>query len=292
MDNSNASLDPPSCPADVIIASVTLTVSNLETCTNYYTSSIGLHLRERGPDIAILGTQHRDLLILQEDKSASRHQPATGLYHVAFLLPSRLALGRQLRHFAANGIPMQGMSDHLVSEALYLADPEGNGIEIYRDREREDWNWEKGEVDMTTLPMEVQNVLGEGTEAEIGAPWEGIPAETIIGHIHLRVAELQQTEKFYRDILGLNVTTRSYPKALFFSRAGYHHHIGINIWNSANAPAPPEGSLGLHHFDFCTSSKAELNEIKSRASSAGVTTREEAGVTELSDPAGNRLRLR
>src|SRR5690242_6744305 len=160
---------------------------------------------------------------------------STGLFHLAVLVPSRLELARALRRVAAAGWRFTGASDHLVSEALYLHDPEGNGIEIYRDRPREEWRYEGGELQMATIPLDLEGVVGElPSDEETDA---GMPSGTRIGHVHLNVSDLGPAEEYYEHRLGFDVVVRSYPGALFVSAGGYHHHIGMNTWTSAGGSA-------------------------------------------------------
>ncbi|MGI8597046.1 MAG: VOC family protein [Thermoleophilaceae bacterium] len=160
---------------------------------------------------------------------------SSGLFHLALLVPSRAELARAVRRVTGAGGRFTGASDHLVSEALYLNDPEGNGIEIYRDRPREEWEHTGGEVRMSTLALDLDAVMAE---LPAGDGPDGMPPGTVMGHVHLSVADLAETESFYADVLGFDVTVRSYPGALFLSAGGYHHHVGANTWTSAGVPAP------------------------------------------------------
>jgi len=188
------------------------------------------------------------LLELQEDRAAvPRPQRSAGLFHVAILVPSRAALGRSLRRLAERRWPISGASDHLVSEALYLDDPDGLGLEIYRDRPREQWQVRDGEVAMATDPLDLQGVHGEpGAEA----PWAGLDAGTSIGHVHLHVPHLDTAEAFYCGRIGFTSTLRRYPGALFVAAGGYHHHLGLNVWAGIGAPPPPANAVGLRSFSI------------------------------------------
>src|SRR4051812_31941684 len=171
----------------------------------------------------------------------------TGLFHLAILVPTRVELARAARRVMRFGWSLTGASDHLVSEALYLNDPEGNGIEIYRDRPREEWRYdERGEMQMATIPLDLDGVMGELAPDANGDA--GMPAGTRTGHVHLQVSELPAAEEFYEHGLGFDVTVRSYPGALFVSAGGYHHHIGMNTWTSQGGSPPPPGSRGLDWF--------------------------------------------
>ncbi|MGH2978682.1 MAG: VOC family protein, partial [Solirubrobacterales bacterium] len=214
----------------------------------------------------------------------------TGLFHLAILVPSRVELARALRRVSESGWRFTGASDHLVSEALYLRDPEGNGIEIYRDRAREEWRHVDGEIAMDTLPLDLEAVLEELPDDNSRAG--GMPSGTRLGHVHLNVADLRSSEAFYAGALGLDVTVRGYPGALFVSAGGYHHHVGLNTWMGEGAPPPPPGARGLDRFEIVLPSAAELDAAGQRLAAAGVEAgRSEEGLAVV-DPAGNRLLLR
>ncbi|MEO9176238.1 MAG: VOC family protein, partial [Gaiellales bacterium] len=208
-----------------------------------------------------------------------RPRGSTGLFHVAFLVPSRRELARAVRRVVDAGWSFSGASDHLVSEALYLDDPEGNGIEIYRDRPREEWRYEDGQLQMATLPLDLDGVLAELDEERPVA--EGAR----IGHVHLQVSEIAPIETFYEGRLGLDVTTRRYPGALFLSAGGYHHHVGTNTWASAGAPPPPVGSRGLRRYTIVVPDAAEVARVHERL--GGVGEQVDGGL-EIVDPSGNR----
>ncbi len=223
------------------VNSVTLTVRDLDTVSRFYQQVMGLKLIEGGPRSARLGVGDRVLLDLRHDPAAApASRRSAGLFHTAFLLPSRADLAQWLLHVAALRIPLQGASDHLVSEAIYLADPEGNGIEIYHDRPSETWTWQNGMVNMATLPLDL-----DGLVASVRTPrWSGLPEGSSIGHVHLQVGDLRKAEEFYAGLLGLDVVSRS-SSAAFLSSGGYHHHLAVNTWNSHGAPIRPEATAGL-----------------------------------------------
>jgi catechol 2,3-dioxygenase len=204
-------------------------------------------------------------------------------------VPDRAELARSLARVVGAGWRLTGASDHLVSEALYLQDPEGNGIEIYRDRPRDQWGHERGELRMATLPLDLDAVLGELEPGE--APNGGAPAGTTMGHVHLRVADIPAAEGFYNGALGLDVMVRSYPGALFVAAGGYHHHIGLNTWQSQGASPPPEGSLGLDRFELVLPTTGAVDEAAERLGERGDPVRVEGGVL-ATDPSGNRVLLR
>ena len=216
-----------------------------------------------------------------------RPRHSTGLFHTAFLVPSRAELARSVRRVIDAGWNFTGASDHLVSEALYLDDPEGNGIEIYRDRPREEWRYEGGQLAMATLPLDLDSVMAELDSDDVGAGADG----TRIGHVHLQVSQIPPVEAFYEGGLGLDVTTARYPGALFMSAGGYHHHIGTNTWASANAPAPPAGSRGLRRYTVVVPDAAELERVTAQLRAAGYELADAEGGVEAVDPSGNHALL-
>ncbi|RAQ95267.1 hypothetical protein A4R35_06950 [Thermogemmatispora tikiterensis] len=263
-------------PATTHIGLVALTVADLERERRFYEEVLGFQLIDRSERQIWLGAadlagqteepimKKQPLLLLIEQAEAPRPPSwSTGLYHFAILVPSRPALARSLAQLAASRYPLGGYADHLVSEALYLSDPEGNGIEIYRDRPRETWRWQSGQVAMATDPIDVRAMLTEGRAELERQPWRGLPAGTTIGHVHLRVADLRQAEHFYHQLLGFAITARM-PGALFVSAGGYHHHLGLNTWESRGASAPPEGSLGLRLFSIELPTRAEIERVAER----------------------------
>ena len=268
------------------VGPVTLTVADLPRALAFYTERLGLHVHSEEAGTARLGVGRRELLALFEGKGARRVHGTTGLFHFALLLPSRQELARSLARLAATGTPLQGAADHLVSEALYLADPEGNGIELYRDRPREEWVWEDGQVAMTTDPLDVQALLQEGDEG--GAAWRGLPDETVIGHVHLKVAHIAPAERFYCDLFGFHLTARYGTMASFVSNDGYHHHLAFNTWAGAGLPPPPDGATGLSEFVVRLSDADAVARILERVRAAGIPV---AAGNLVRDPSGNAVRL-
>lgn len=234
-------------PADTRIASVALTISNLDRSLAFYQGIIGFGVLERRGGTATLSAGGTSVLVeLNERRDAiPRPRRCTGLFHFAILVPSRAALGRSLRHLSDRQWPLTGVADHLVSEALYLSDPDGLGIEIYRDRARASWRIEGGEIAMATDPLDLESVANE-PGAEL--PWNGLEADTVIGHVHLHVARLPDAEELYCDGIGFTPMLRRYPGALFVAAGGYHHHVGLNTWAGVGAPPPPEDAVGLRRF--------------------------------------------
>lgn len=188
----------------------------------------------------------------------------------------------------ATGHRFTGASDHLVSEALYLDDPEGNGIEIYRDRPREEWSYVGGRLEMGTLPLDLEGVL---TSAPAGETGDGMVAGTRIGHVHLQVAAIPAAEAFYVGALGFEPTVRGYPGALFVSAGGYHHHLGLNTWAGQGAPSPPEGALGLRSITIVLPTEEALAGVIESVAAAGLEVADEDGRAVVTDPFGNRAVL-
>jgi catechol 2,3-dioxygenase len=269
-----------------------LSVADLARSVAFYTGPIGLALLARDGTSATLGVAGRPLLLLDERPGASPWprgaRSHTGLYHFAILLPTRAALGAWLRHWLELGLPVPGQGDHLVSEALYLEDPDGHGIEIYRDRPRDEWTWRGGQVQMATDPVDLRSLLEEAARA--GAPWRGLPAGTRLGHIHLQVGDIPQAAAFYRDILGFDIVA-ALPSALFVSSGGYHHHIGMNIWHSRGAGSAPEGSVRLRFFTIDLPSEASRTAVVERLAAAGIPYRTTGGAIATRDPWDNTLLL-
>jgi len=267
------------------IGPVSLTVADLPRALAFYTERLGFRVHAEAGGTARLGAGAADLLVLVERKGARRAPGPTGLFHFAVLLPSREALSLSLARLADTHTPLEGAADHLVSESLYLADPEGNGIELYRDRPRPTWVWEAGAVRMTVDPLDVEALLREAAVSKTAC---GLPEGTIIGHVHLRVADIASTERFYCDLLGFDLTARYGARASFVSSGGYHHHVAFNTWSGVGAPPPPEDAAGLSEFVVLLPDQDELDRVLARLSRAGVAV---AAGAPVSDPAGNRVRL-
>lgn len=274
---------------NTFVSQVNLIVANLERSLTFYQEVIGLQVLQQTNSTADLTADGKTVLvsIQQPDDVVSKLARTTGLYHFALLLPTRADLGRLLKHFLQVRYPLQGASDHLVSEAIYLADPDGNGIEVYADRPASNWSWSNGEVEMATVALDAESLLAEGE----GEDWNGMPAGTIMGHIHLHVSELQKTEEFYTKGLGFEVVTRYGGQALFISTGKYHHHIGLNTWNGVGAPPAAENSVGMESYTMVFPSEEKREQIISQLKEMGVAVTEEKGAYMTADPSGNRIRL-
>jgi catechol 2,3-dioxygenase len=269
------------------IGAVHLTISDLERSVRFYESHLGFLAHRRDGRTAWLGAGGSDLLVLSQCETAPRVRGTTGLYHFAILVPTRADLARSLRRLVDTETVMQGAADHGVSEALYLADPDGNGIEIYRDRPRAEWPYAGGQLRMGADPIDFDELLTDNTEVDARA---GLPPGTVMGHVHLHVARLEDAERFYVGVLGFQLMQRYGPSALFVSAGGYHHHIGLNTWAGVGAPPPPPGAIGLRHFVVQLPSTAALDAVAARLHAAAVPIETEGGLL-VRDPAGNALKL-
>lgn len=277
--------------AEMKPGAVRLNVADGELEREFYQQTIGLREVGRDGDALRLGADGAASVELVEAPQAARRPPrTTGLFHLAILVPSRLELARALRRIAESGWSLTGASDHLVSEALYLNDPEGNGIEIYRDRPREDWPYAEGQLQMATLPLDLEGIAGELAAADGDA--REMATETRIGHVHLNVADLAEAEAFYAGLLGFDVTVRGYPGALFVSTGGYHHDLGLNTWAGEGAPPPPAGALGLNRFELVVDERSELDRLEARLSEAGMAARRADGGIQTADPFRNGVLLK
>jgi catechol 2,3-dioxygenase len=277
---------------DTTIGAVRLTVSDLDRSRSFYEQAIGLTPRELDDGSIAFGVAgERRLIELRGDSAASPlDRRATGLYHLAILMPTRADLASALARLARARWSLDGASDHLVSEALYLSDPDGNGIEIYRDRPREEWRRGGDQIQIATLPMDLEDLIRELPGAA-GAPSDSPPG-TKVGHVHLQVSELAEIEAFYNGVLGFDVVVRSYPGALFVSAGGYHHHIGLNTWHSAGAAPPPPGSIGMRNFEVTLPNTNELDRVLERVRAAGIATDSNDSGALVRDPSGNGILLR
>jgi catechol 2,3-dioxygenase len=270
------------------MGSVELTVSDLERSVEFWSRSIGLEVLDRESGLAALGAGGTTLLVLVEQPGARPSLRRTGLYHLALLLPDRISLARWLAHAARTRVPLVGLSDHTVSEAVYLDDPDRHGIEIYADRPRRLWDGRVAES-MTTTALDVENLFGELEDPQT-EPFDGQPAATTMGHVHLRVAQIPETVAFYRDLLGFGEMT-SMPTAAFLSAGGYHHHIGANTWESLGAPPALPGSAALQHATILLPDAAERDSLAARVADAGQEPETHADGPVIRDPSGNRLVL-
>ncbi len=265
-----------------------LTVADLPMVSAFYQKVMGLSVLDASASGETLGVAGRPLLALTTDGNAARAPRTTpGLFHTAFLVPDRRELGRWLAHSAHNNVPLTGASDHLVSEAIYLDDPEGNGIEIYRDRTRDEWTYKAdGTVEMATHRLDLQALYDEVPKDD----WQGQADGTRIGHMHLQVSDIPEADAFFRDVLGLDIMAR-YPGASFFASGKYHHHVAANVWNSRGKPRRQAGMTGLSDYTIRFNDPARLDAAMKRLEAMEIATTRTSGVIALTDPWGIGLRL-
>ena len=254
---------------ELTLGPVHLTVADLERSLDYYRTQIGLDVLAQGDGEATVGTRERPLLVLVEEPGARPADGYSGLFHFALLVPERPDLARWLAHAVRDGVGLTGLSDHAVSEAIYLRDPDGHGIEIYCDRPRQLWEGKVMEL-MTTIPLDTESLFAELDDPR-SEPFDGLADGTVMGHVHLRVAEVEPAVAFYRE-LGFDLMARYGTQAAFLAVDGYHHHLGANSWESAGRPQPPPGHANLRHATMVVPGAQLVGD----------------GREELVDPSGNR----
>ncbi len=261
---------------------VALTVRDLSAVGTFYQCVIGLQRIDESDGVLRLGINDVVLLDLVEDKGATAQQSRfNGLFHTAFLLPAREDLGSWLNYAAEQNFQLQGASDHLVSEAVYLADPEGNGIEIYRDRPDSEWPYRDGQLEMATDPIDMRGLMTAGRLKH----WSGFPEGGCVGHVHLQVGELDVADQFYSELLGFDIMCR-YPGASFYGSGGYHHQLAGNIWNSRGASRRTSRSTGLRSITLQLRDKIAMIALKTRFHKAGLIRSEAKGSFTVEDPFG------
>lgn len=268
------------------VGAITLGVAQLDKMVQFYQQVIGLAILNHEATSAELGIDKTPLVILQERPGGKQFPRSTGLYHMAILLPSRPDLGHWLNHLIEKQYPLSGAGDHIVSEALYLSDPEGNGIEIYRDRPREQWEETENGIRMDTLPVDLESLRSDAPNND----FNGLPAGTTMGHIHLKVNDVNRAVNFYRDVMGFNLMA-TLPAAAFLSAGGYHHHIGANMWNSRGAAPPPPGSFGLISYQILLPNEEARNSVLKRLDAMNYSVEQSNTVPFVRDPAGNGISL-
>ncbi|NIK77602.1 catechol 2,3-dioxygenase [Paenibacillus castaneae] len=270
------------------VSQVNLKVSNLERSLSFYQEVIGFKILSQTETKADLTADGKKTLLTieQPEHVKPKQKSTTGIYHFALLLPERSDLAGIVRHFVQLGLRI-GSADHLVSEALYLADPDGNEIEIYIDRNPSVWSWSDGEVAMATDPLDFRNLLSSEQEKT----WNGLPTGTIMGHIHLHVSQLDEAEQFYTQGLGFEVVNRFGAQALFISTGKYHHHIGLNTWAGIGAPPPAPNSVGLESYLLVFPNEEARGRIIAQLRNIGATVQEKNGFYVTADPSGNQIQL-
>ncbi|MDF2235028.1 VOC family protein [Albimonas sp. CAU 1670] len=278
--------------APLHVARVRLRVRDLARVADFYEGLLGLSRIDQGAGFAVLGAPGPDgapraLLELSGDaRLAPLDRRQAGLFHTAFLMPSRADLGRWLNRTAQAGIRLEGASDHVVSEAVYLSDPEGNGIEVYADRPVASWREPSGEIRLATLPLDAQDLLASGG----GGAYAQAPSGLMVGHVHLQVGETGRADGFYRDVLGFDVVA-DYPGASFYGSGGYHHQLAGNVWNSRGAKRRPQGMVGLDQVVLAAREPAVRDAALARAEAAGLVPETRDGLTLLHDPWGGAVAL-
>jgi catechol 2,3-dioxygenase len=272
------------------MGAVHLTVSQLERSLDYWQRQIGLRVHEREGRAASLGTCDEDLVVLHEEAGARPVRGHTGLFHLALLLPERMHLARWLTHAAEDRVPLSGMSDHYVSEAIYLSDPDGHGIEIYADRPRSEWEWDGDRLEMGTIALDINALIGTIADTP-PQEFTGMPPATTMGHVHLHVRDIDEADAFYRDALGFDVTAHFGDMATFLSAGGYHHHLGANVWAGRGASPPPPGSAALRHATIVLPDAGELDRVAGWAADAGSEPLPQSDGVLIRDPSQNALLL-
>ena len=268
---------------------VHLKVENLSRSLEFYQNLMGFQvLNQSGNKAELTANGITPLLTIEQPEGVVPKQTGTtGLYHYALLLPTRKDLGKLLTLLLNEKYPLQGASYHGTHDALYLADPDGNGIEVAVDTDPSTWRDKTGQLDFSKNgPMDVESVIA----AANGEKWNDIPEDTIIGHIHLHVSDLEKTKEFYRDGLGFQVII-DFPEGVFFSTGGYHHHIGTNIWNGKNAPKPSLNSVGMQYYTLVTPNEETRKSMVEKLEAMGYRVTEEKGELFTEDPSGNRILL-
>ena len=271
------------------VSKVSLQVLDITRSIEFYTNVIGLTVLSKEVNQANFTSNGSDVLlsIHQLSNGTKKQLRTTGLYHFALLLPNRKELGKILNHFIQNQIPLQGASDHGISEAIYLSDPDGNGIEIAVDTPSSTWKWQDGLLDVFSNngPMDVRTVL----DASKNEVFESLPSDTIIGHIHLHGSELKNIRYFYEKVLGMDVVIDLPRQALFFSYGKYHHHLAVNVWNGIGAPIPDRNSVGLKHFELKLPSYLSMDQITENLKKLNIVNVETEKGILVSDPSGNSI---
>jgi catechol 2,3-dioxygenase len=266
---------PPRLPATLRLGAVHLTVSDLYRSVAFYQNVIGLRLHRREDSVAAMGAGGKDLVVLHEEAGARRAGRHAGLYHYALLSPSREELAHAALRLAATQIPIQGASDHGTHEAIYLPDPDGNGIELAADRPREAWpdlsnpGWDSG-----PRPLDLDGLLAVVTGEE---PRHYADPGLVVGHVHLHVGDLELGLAFYRDVLGFELMTFLPGAAAFVSAGGYHHHLAFNVWRGEGVPSAPAGRVGLRHWTVVLDDPEEVAAVRERTCAAGIEVEEREG---------------
>jgi catechol 2,3-dioxygenase len=272
------------------VGTVILKVTNLSRSLDFYTRMIGLQVINQDKSTASLGAGNHIILKLVEIPGASiAPESATGLYHAAILFPDRRSLARKIAQIAATRYEL-GYADHLVSEAFYLSDPDENGLELYRDRPRSEWGWDGARVRMASDPINFEIFFSEIKGEDVIQASPAAPEGTKLGHMHLRVADIDRAEAFYHGVLGFDVTARL-PGALFVSAGGYHPRICMNTWQSVGGMPAPQPATGLEEFSIVLPDSTELELLARQVEGRGTPLNRGSDSVSFLDPFQNRIRL-
>ncbi|MGE6487097.1 VOC family protein [Paenisporosarcina sp. NPDC076898] len=268
---------------------VHLNVVDLAKSTNFYKNILGLQILNQTTSIIRFTTNGQDaILTIEQSSEVSHHSTnAAGLYHMAFLLPSKKELGTIFNHIRSTGYPFSGASDHLVSEALYLNDVDGNGIELYYDRSPDMWKWQSDMVEMTVDPLDIESLVASAEESSTSS----MPKETVMGHVHLRVANMGEAVKFYVEGLGFDIVSRYGTQATFISSNGYHHHIALNTWGHPSSIKRTEQTLGLKSFSIVYPDDASRQQVVKKLNEIGASVFEQNDYIGAIDPSGVEVQL-
>jgi catechol 2,3-dioxygenase len=275
-------------PATLRLGPVHLTITDLDRSVEFYERSIGLRANHRGDGEAVLGAGGEDLLVLVEEPDARRAGRHAGLYHVALLHPSRLELARAAKRLIATRTPVSGASDHNISEAIYLPDPDGNGIELAADRPSETW----GDLSDPTaiggpMPLDMEDLLAPVDDEE---PRPAASPGLRVGHLHLHVGDIERALGFWRDGVGFQVMTR-FPSAAFIAAGGYHHHLGLNTWRGEGVPPQPDGVVGLRHWTIFLDGPEDVAAVRERVEATGAEVEDRPGGFLARDPWRNAVAI-
>jgi catechol 2,3-dioxygenase len=274
-------------PSGTRLGHVHLTVASMDLALHFYTQALGLEPLERDESSVRLGAPGEKTLVVITEAPEARPKPTrtTGLYHYALLLPNRKHLARFFLHIRELDYPLVGAADHLVSEAIYLQDPDGHGVEVYADRPRETWYKQDGGLRMATHALDTEALIAELDDGD--REWQEMPSGTMLGHIHFQVADLEEAVEFYQQALGFDLNLAYGPRAAFLSVDGYHHHIGLNTWAGVGAPRPPDDAATLRYVSLVIPSASEVERIHSRLMESGFEPKERPEVLSVEDPSGN-----
>lgn len=286
--HNNDVVAPAKLHAETHMGAVQLTVADLARSIRFYETIVGLQLLVEQDGYATMAAGDSTLLALIEQPTARRVRNHSGLYHFAILVPSRVALAQVLYNLIEHEVQIGG-SDHLVSEALYFSDPDGNGIEVYRDRPRSEWPYENGKPVLGGLPLDYQGILRElGDEAPQQPQNLQLEPATVMGHVHLHVNDLAAAADFYCNVVGFELIM-NWNQAMFISAGGYHHHLGLNTWAGIGAPPQPADAVGLRHYEIVLPSIEDKRQLIDRLSQSGVAYQEQDDGLMVHDPAGNGI---